>query len=312
MPDVVLNPTNTRVVDPILTTHARGYRNAAHVGHVLFPRVPVTVRGGKVLSFGKEAFRLYNTRRAPGTATKRVTFGYEGAPFALTQDALEAPVPREFQQGASQVPGIDLGQRAVNLTLDVMSLTLEAEQAVIATNAANYGVNNKVALAGGDKWSAATGQPVSDINDGKEAVRQSIGQKPNTLLLGPQAWNAARSNPNVLAYFKLLDGTQVTLEQFQKLVEVENLVVGESVLWDAGTDTFTDIWGNVAVLAYVPKNPAGHEQPSYGYTYTLTNSPYVEAPYWENQSKSWIYGVTDDRAPVLCGMSAGFLIQTPA
>ncbi len=307
-----LNPNNARVVDPILTTHARGYRSAGRVGLTLFPRVLVTMRGGKILTFGKEAFQLYGTRRAPGTAAKRISFGYDGLPFALTQDAVEAPVPREFQQEAAAVPGIDLGQRAVNLVLDVQSLTLEAEQADIATNAANYDVNHKIALAGTDKWSADTGTPVTDINTGKEAVRQGIGLRPNTLVMGPEAWNAARSNPSVLAYFKLNDGTQVTQEQFKKLVEVDTLVVGESVIWDDTANKFVNIWGNCAVLAYVPSSVSGQEQPSYGYTYTLTNSPFVEAPYWENQSKSWIYGVTDDRAPVLTGMSAGFLIETPA
>lgn len=307
-----INTSTARVIDPILTTFARGYRSPGRVGQFLFPRVDVPARGGKVLTFGKEAFQIYGTRRAPGTATKRIGFGYEGAPYALTQDAVEAPVPREFQQEASAVPGLDLGQRAVGLVLNVQSLTLEAEQAGIATNPANYGGNNKITLAGATKWSAETGKPVNDIGNGKEAVRQSTGQRPNTLLLGPAAWTAARSNPSVLAYFKLLNGTPVTQDDFKKLVEVDNLVVGESVVWDPQTNKFVDVWGNCAVLAYVPPNPSGQEQPSYGYTYTLAQSPFVETPYWEPQSKSWIYGLTDDRAPVLCGMNAGFLIQSPA
>lgn len=77
-------------------------------------------------------------------------------------------------------------------------------------------------------------------------------------------------------------------------------------------DTFSDIWGNAAVLAYVPSEAeAAMPIPSYGYTYTMEGHPMVEQPYWDNGSKSWIYGTTMERAPVLTGMLAGYLIQTP-
>lgn len=62
-------PLNTRtaaVIDPILSTHARGYRNMEFIGHLLFPRVSIPNRSMRVIKFGKEAFRKMNTRRAPG------------------------------------------------------------------------------------------------------------------------------------------------------------------------------------------------------------------------------------------------------
>ena len=77
-------------------------------------------------------------------------------------------------------------------------------------------------------------------------------------------------------------------------------------------DTFSDIWGNNAVLAYVaPEGMAAVPTPSYGYTYTMEGHPLVEQPYWENGSKSWIYGTTMERSPVLTGMAAGYLFQNP-
>jgi hypothetical protein len=58
-----MSGSQVRVVDPVLTEVARGYSNPAFVGSGLFPYVPVGVRGGKIVQFGKEAFRLYNTAR---------------------------------------------------------------------------------------------------------------------------------------------------------------------------------------------------------------------------------------------------------
>lgn len=305
-----LNTTSVRVVDPILTTVSQGYRQPRFVGDRLFPRVPVSVSGGQVLEFGKEGFQLYTARRAPGGATKRIEFGYLGKPFALLQDALEAKVPREFMRDASQVPGIDLASRAINTVMGSITLSLEHEQAAIATNAANYAAAHKVALAGADKWSATTGTPVSDIADAREAVRASVGLRPNVLVLSAVAWKAAQNNPEVTERFKFTAPGPVTLAQFAQLVEVEQVAVADAVVANAA-GVFTDVWGNNAVLGYVPQTLSGLEQPSYGYTYTMEGHPLVEVPYFDNNAKAWIYGVTMERAPVLTGMAAGFLIQNP-
>lgn len=306
----VLNTGNVRVIDPILTHHAQGYRHQERVGGLLFPRVPVAVSGGKVLQFGPESFQIYNARRAPGGKVKRVQFGYEGKPFALEQDALEGKVPVEWMRDAKAVPGIDLGQRAVNNVMSILGLSLEIQQAEIATTSANYDADHKVALSGGDKWSADTGKPVSDFGTGREAVRKSTGLYPNIAILSPDAWNAAKENPQVLERRKYVEKGPVTLAEFAAIVEVEAVVVGKAVYHDGRE--FQDVWGNNAVLAYAPQTPGGMEEPSYGYTYAMDGHPVVEQAYWAADEKSWIYPCTYERAPVLTGMVAGFLIQTPA
>jgi hypothetical protein len=64
------------------------------------------------------------------------------------------------------------------------------------------------------------------------------------------------------------------------------------------------------VLAYVPNETRGFEEPSFGYTYRLRGHPFVEQPQWDSSKKSWVYGVTFDRLPVLTGADAGFLFKS--
>ena len=66
-----MNNAQARVIDPILTTVARGFKHPGFVADRLFPRVNVNARGGNVISFGREDFRLYNTRRAPANLISR-------------------------------------------------------------------------------------------------------------------------------------------------------------------------------------------------------------------------------------------------
>ncbi len=61
-----LNTNTARVIDPVLSGIAQGYRHVERVGHVLFPAIPVLQRGGKVIEFGRESFFDYKARRSPG------------------------------------------------------------------------------------------------------------------------------------------------------------------------------------------------------------------------------------------------------
>lgn len=316
---MIMTNRGVRVIDPILSGFTQGYRNSKYIGEALFPRVPVSVSGGQIIEFGREAFQLVNARRQPGGATKRIQFGYAGKPFALVQDSLEAPVAREHQRDASKVLSIDLGQRAVRVVMNKILLQLEVDQATLATTAANYPAANKVALAGATKWSASTGTPLTDIDAGREAIRSACGVYPNTLVLSALAFNACKNNPTVIARFQYngsvnVDATQITEKMLAGLFNVDNVVVGKAITSnDAGVNS--DIWGNNAILAYVPdavSGEAAQEEPSYGYTYTLDGNPVVEQPYWDENAKANIYGVTMERAPVLSGISSGYLIQTPA
>lgn len=309
--------SGVRIYDPILSAVAQGVSIQELVGSALFPRVPVGARGGQIIEFERDAFRLYASKRAPGSRTARIQFGYAGKPFALVNDSLEVPLPREHLQDASVVPGIDMGRRATNVAMSNMLLSLEVDQAAIACNAALYGAANKVALAGATKWTAATGQPLTDMDAAREAIRQACGKYPNVMLMSAVAFNACRNNVNIIERFKYngAAGTvasMITPQMLAGLFNVDKVVVGAGIYW-SDANAPIDIWGNNVVLAVVPNGrELSLEEPSYGYTYTLNNNPLVEVPYYENSAKSWIYGVTFERAPVLAGLSAGYLIQSPA
>lgn len=305
-----MNLSQTRVLDPILTSVVQGYKNSEFVGSALFPPVPVPVAGGQIIEFGKEHFLAYQTQRSPGGATKRITFGYQGKPYALENHACEAPVPREHMRDASKVPGVNLGTRAVNLVMRVNGLSLEIQQAALATDAAKYGNNNKLTLAGADKFSDGASDIFGVIDEAKEAVRASCGMYPNVAAFGPLPFRAARNHPEVVDRFKYTSKETVTPDMLASILELDRVVVGKAVKAD-DKGAMSDVWGNAIVLAYVPPSASQAEEPSYGYTYTLEGHPFVEAPYWDSNHKSWIYGVSYERVPVHSGIASGFLIINP-
>jgi len=306
-----MNQAQIRVIDPILSTVVQGYSNAQMVGSALFPAVPVEVAGGQIIEFGKEAFQLYDTRRAPGAATKRISAGYLGRPYAVEGHALEALVPLELSRDAQLVPGIDLAGLHVKLVQDIHLTTLEVQQAGIARNAANYDVNHKVALTGVKKWSDITSKPLTDVLAAKEAIRASCGQYPTVMLISAKVFAALQANTSVQTRFQYTSSASVTTDMLANFFGIPKVVVGAAVTAsDAGV--FSDIWGLDVVLGFVPQSLSTIQQPSFAYTYTMRGNPFVKTPYLDNNRESWVYGVHFERVPVLTGMQSGFLIQNAA
>jgi hypothetical protein len=300
-----------RVIDPILSEIAQGYRNADMVGLNLFPAVPVMQRGGKILSFGKEDFALYNTSRAPGSNTKRVQFGYVSGNYTLEQHALEAVAPWELQQEASVAAQVNLAAMAVRKTQNIIALRLEKAQADLATTAASYAASNKVTLSGTSQWSDYTGtsNPSKDIENAKEAIRAQIGRLGNTVILSAQAMKACRQHPAIVDRIKYTGRDVVTTDLLAALWGVDRVLVGGSVYTD-NAGAITDVWGKFVVVAYTQLGSvADLGEPTYGYTYRLDGAPYVEEGYADKNAKSDIYPVTDEVAPVLTAALSGYLIS---
>ena len=305
-----LSPAQARVIDPVLTAVAQGYQNNEFVGGALFPQVTVKQRGGKIISFGKEDFMIYNTGRAPGQNTKRVQFGYAGLPYLLESHSLEGQLPIENMQEADAVPGIDLGSVTVTKTQNIIALRKEKQQADLATNLSNYGVSNKITLSGTSQWSDfANSDPVKDVEAGKEAVRKATGKRPNVMVVGASVFAILKQHPKIVDRIKYTGRDIATPELLASLFDVEEVKIGDAVYTD-DFGNFVDVWGKNVVLAYTVKgtvNDAG--KPTYGYTYQLEGYAIVEEPYFDRSAKSWVYPVTDELAPVIAGATAGYLIS---
>lgn len=302
-----------RVVDPILTAVARGYRSPkAAVANVLFPIVTVGQRAGRILSFGPDDFKLISTKRAPGSNTKRVQFGYASDPFALVDHRLEGAVPVELDEEARAVPGIDLSSNAVRRVQNVLALEREHMAATLARDASKYDAANKETLSGTSQWSHASSDPFTDIMDAKEVIRSKTGERPNVLAVGPKGLTALRTHPKVLDRLSTAaDRPPATLQQLQALFELQQIVEGEAVYHD-GTQ-FQDVWGKDAILAFT--TPASMQEmgsPNYGYTYQLAGRPQVEEGYFDENTNTWYYPTSDAYQPVFAGPAAGFLFKDAA
>ncbi len=307
-----MSPSSARVVDPILSSVAQGYRNAELIGSALFPHVPVGARAGKVIAFGKESFMAYDTARAPGGPIKRINLGYSNDSFALVDHALSASVPIEVMEEARAVPNINLASSAVRTVQDALALRLEIEQAVLATTAGNYASSNKLTRTSTAQWSdhaAGVSDPIKDIETAKETIRSKIGRRPNVVVMGAAVLAQLKMHPKIIDRIKFTGRDIATVELLASLFGVQKVLVGDAVsASDSGV--FSDVWGKNVVVAYTELgSQAEMGRPSYGYTYQLNGYPMVAPPRYDEDFRTWIYDVVDAVKPVIAADLAGYLIS---
>jgi hypothetical protein len=311
-----LTPSQARVVNPVLTTIAQGIKQRDLVGSWLFPKVDVALRGGQIITFGREAFMQYTgLQRAPGTATSRVQFGYAAGSYTLLDFSLEGKLPVELEQEgrvAANGFSIDGAEMALKLPSRIMDLRLEIAQATLATTLANYPPANRITLSGTSQFSDySNSNPLTAFETGKEAVRAQTGQHPTHGIMGPAVWASLKYHPDLAEYTKYTGREVATLSILSDLTGIPNWYVGNCITSnDAGT-TLSDVWGKDIVLAYSDTETLdAYGAPTFGYTYNLSGYPFAEDPYYDRNQKSQIFPVTRCEAPVIAGSSAGYLIKS--
>ena len=296
-----------RIVDPVLTSIALGYRNAEFIGEALFPIVSVDKEGITVPKFGKEMFAEYETERAVGANSNIMPRRNQDAiDVVLREHDLSYPIDYR-EQAESQ---FDEEARAIKLAKDGILTRRERECAHLAQTANNFLTGLKTTIASDKKWSLTTGKPLDDIDAGKEAIRKRIGFRPNTMTMGASVFQILERHPQLQAQLGADKDKLITLELMKMIFRVDRIVVGESL---SGNQVLNDIWGDHLTLSYTAPGVDGKrskEEPSFGYTFQLSSMPIADK--WSTADGKVSYSrYTDIYRTMITFPEAGYLISAP-
>ncbi|HGJ8963868.1 hypothetical protein CMV24_14895 [Pseudomonas plecoglossicida] len=295
-----------RVVDPVLTNLARGYRNAQFIGEALFPIALMDKEAGVIPLFGKEAFVVVDTERAIRAQSNIITpDDVDGLDVVLREHDIAYPVDYREQNESM----FDAEARASRRVVSAIDLRREVTCAKLAQNPNTYQAGAKVTLAGASQWSNSGGDPVAVVETGKEVVRSRIGVRPNTITMGASVYQSLKFHSKLQAALGSNETKLITIEHLKMLFGVENIHIGEAL---GGTGVPSDIWTDSMTLAYVAKPQAGaqsdYEEPSFGYTLRRKGMPEIDAFDTAGGKVRYVRN-TDIYKPVVVGADAGYLIS---
>ncbi len=310
----MMNLDQVRVIDPILTQLAQGYKNAEGVATFFGPAVSMNTRAGRTMVFGKEAFAAQNFLRAPGTNIQKIQNEFGTRSFSLRQEAisweLAEEIAAEAKNGAAQ---IDLRQYAAKDAAQRLMQSWEVQVAGAVTNAASYETSCTFDLAvragGADQFNQATSDVEVLIDEAKEAVRAQIGVYPNKMVISPDAFNALKRNKRIRDFMQR--GILVNEASLANIFGLDEIRVARRLKLNQTTGSLENIYDNIAILFYQPSGAtdgfapaldANYGNPAFAYTYTLAGYPIATPERFNIERRVFTGDILVERSFELVGM----------
>jgi len=320
----MMNLDQVRVIDPILTQLAQGYKNAEGVATFFGPAVSMNTRAGRTLVFGKEAFAAQNFLRAPGSNIQKIQNEFGTRSFSLRQEAISWEIAEEIaaeaKNGAAQ---IDLRQYAAKDAANRLMQSWEITVATAVTTAASYETSCRFDLAtrasGADQFNQATSDVEVLIDEAKEAVRAQIGTYPNKMVISPDAFNALKRNKRIRDFMQR--GILVNESTLANIFGLDEIRVARRLKLNQSTGALENIYNNVAVLFYQPSGAtdgfapaldANYGNPAFGYTYTLAGYPIATPERFNIERRVFTGDILVERSFELVGMGENGLVGAGA
>ena len=213
--------------------------------------------------------------------------------------------PCDYREEAESL--FDIESRAAIRVKDLVDLKREWSAAQLAQDPDNYLAGAKLALAGPDKWAASGGDPVGVVEQAKETLRERIGTRPNTIVMGAKTYAALKFHEKLQKALGANERKLITVEHLRALFGIDSIHIGEAIAGDTETG---DVWGDCLILAYVGRG-GSHEEPSFGYTLRRKGMPETDR-YEEVGGKVSYVRHTDIYKAVIVGADAGYLITGAA
>lgn len=260
-------------VDGLLTMLLEAYMNMpeAFIADQIFPIVPVRKQSAIIPEYRKEDwFRDHAQLRAPGTQAQASGFAVvKDKTYYCNNYATAIEVPDEVRE--NQDSPFDVDRAATELVSTRLKLRREIS---FAADFMKTGVWDTDATLT-NKWDDySLSVPITDIEDGKEAVHSVTGREPVDLTIGRQVWVKLKHHPDLIERIKYTQRALLTTELVASLLELQRIMIGRAIQVTSteadSTPTYAYIFGKSALLTWAPRRPS-LMVPSCGYTFHWRN-----------------------------------------
>lgn len=235
-----------------------------------FPIVPVQKQSDLYFSYTKDFwFRSGAQKRAPGTESAGGGFGLNSSnSYSADVWAFHYDVADQIRANADSPISLDR-----DATMFVTQNNLLRREILWTNKYMSTGIWTGSSTGGditpANLWDTSTGNPISDFDLQKRAVKSHTGFLPNTIVVADDAFFAIKNNPNVLDRIKYTQRGVVTEDLLAALCQVEKFLISQAVLNSAAegqTGSFGFLTSATAWIGYSNRTP-GIMQPSAGYTF---------------------------------------------
>ena len=267
--------------DPILTGIAQGISNEAFVSGLLLPEIVVPKETGKFPIFGSESMRIHDTERVLKDPNIKImpADNFQFDSYQCKEYALGMVIDHREIEVASDI--LKLDQYYTSVVMESLLLSQEYNRVSLLQDSANYASGNSTALSGNDCWNDVDSKPIDQIKDAIAVIKTKTGKSPNLLVLGQASYRALQEHTTLIEKIKYSERAILTEDIISSIISTKEnpitIVVGSGMYEDPITHEFVNLWGDVAILAYVTQTARAQRskyESTFGYTFTMSGFPY--------------------------------------
>jgi hypothetical protein len=266
MPQPTVNDVH---VDAVLTGISVAYMQLAEnfVASQVFPTVNVSKQSDLFYTYSQADFwRDQVEHRADGTESA-------GSGYGLSTDSYSAKVYALHKDVADKVRAntdnpLNADRDASKFLAQQMLIKQEKD---FVTNFFSAGVWTDD-VTPGTLWSAASSDPIGDVQTGINTVRARTGYVPNTLTVAYDVFAVLKNHVDIVDRYKYTSSASVTSDMIAAVLGVDRILVEGAMTNTAvegATAVYTQLGVKDALLSYAPSSP-GLMQPSAGYNFNWT------------------------------------------
>jgi hypothetical protein len=260
-------------IDQNLTKVAINYSPATLIAPQIAPVVPVAKQSDYYVVWDQgDILRVETDNRAPGTEANKITRSVSSGQYYADNYALKTQLTLEDRENMDAVYVKELRGGRAKYVVDKLGLGWEKRCADICTSGGNVYSYSAVASAW-TEFRNGYSDPLTDILTGLDVIQDATGIRPNSCLMGGQAWRNFRWHADIIDALHGDTGRGnprfATREQAKSLLEVDRFIVGEGYYNSAAegqSQTLTPIWADHVLLYYAPLAPTT-EDASFMYTF---------------------------------------------
>jgi hypothetical protein len=215
----------------LLTSISVAYAQDAQgfVASKVFPIVTVDENSGPYWVYNKGDMLRSDARlRAPGAKAALKSVGVTTASYLCNQWALDHKIPDEIARSRKS-PFSD--QVAVQVLTQDLLIRRDLEWA--STFMAQGVWSNEIAGGGGGgqvtSWDQTSATILENIAGWHDTVKASCGRRPNVAVISSDLWAVVKNNADVVDRIKYTQRGQVSLDLFASLIEVDEVLMIDSV-----------------------------------------------------------------------------------
>lgn len=220
------------------------------------PTIQVKKETDAYYVFGREHFKVPETLRANGAKSNEAEYILSTSTYALEQHSLKDIVTDRDRDNADVglQPDIDAME---NLVQRIM-LRKEIQVRDLMFTTTNFSNSHSLTSTLGWQDLTTISDPIGDINTGTSVILSNTGRRPNTLVVGFNAFEKGLKNhPNIIERIKYSERAVLSKEIVANVLGVSNIIVGEAIQntgVEGGTDTMGFVWAAKAWLGYLEPN----------------------------------------------------------